>query len=68
LDLHMKLMTEFSSDYIVDKYRLKQMDLCKEHNLEASDCVLFGLDNGLRQCLSPVLGSRLPFPLHHSQQ
>ena len=68
LDLHLKLMTEFSSDYIVDKYRLKQGDICREHNLEISDCVLFGLDNGLRQCLSPVLGTRLPFPLHHSKQ
>lgn len=68
IDLHMKLMTEFSSDYIVKKYRLKQVDLCKEHNMVQSDCVLFGLDNGLRQCLSPVLGTRLPFPLHHSKQ
>jgi len=68
LDLHMKLMAEFSSDYIANKYRLKQIDLCKENNLEISDCVLFGLENGTRQCLSPVLGNRLPFPLHHSQQ
>ena len=68
IELHLKIMENYSSDYIVDKYRLKQIDLCKEHNLEVSDCVLFGLENGLRQCLSPVLGTRLPFPLHHSQQ
>lgn len=68
LSLHLKLMQNFSSDYIVKKYRLKQGNICREHNLEVSDCVLFGLKNGLRQCLSPVLGTRLPFPLHHSQQ
>ena len=62
--LHLNLMQNFHSDYIVEKYRLKQVDLCKQHELVQSDCVLFGLKDGKRQCISPVLGTRLPFPLH----
>ena len=65
MEIHLNLMKKFTSDYIVERYRMKQVSLCKEHNLIQSDCVLFGLDNDIRQCLSPVLGTRLPFPLHH---
>jgi hypothetical protein len=64
LNLHLQLMQNFTSDYIVNKYRLKQVDLCNEHELVQSDCVLFGLKDGKRQCISPVLGTRLPFHLH----
>lgn len=63
INLHMKLMAEFPSNYIAKKYRLKQLDICNENKLLPSDCILFGLDDGLRQCLSPVLGTQLPFQL-----
>tara|TARA_R110001632_G_scaffold27557_2_gene73993 strand:+ start:119 stop:934 length:816 start_codon:yes stop_codon:yes gene_type:complete len=59
--LHTELMNQFSSDFIFHKHRLKQIDLCKEHSLIQSDCVLFGLDNNQRKCLSPALGNQLPF-------
>lgn len=62
--LHLQLMKKFTSDYIVERYRMKQVDVCKEHQLVQSDCVIFGLENGVRQCLSPVLGNRSLFPIH----
>ena len=55
VDLHMNLMQNFSSDYIVKKYRLKQLDICKKHSLTQSDCVLFGLENNVRKCISREL-------------
>ena len=55
VDLHSKLMTEFSSDYICKKYRLKQIDICKKHSLIPADCVLFGLDNNIRKCITRAL-------------
>jgi len=41
--LHMLLMNNFTSDYIYKKYHQKQIQICKEHNLAQSDCVLFGI-------------------------
>ena len=55
IDLHMNLMEQFSSDYIVKKYRNKQVDICKKHSLKQSDCVLFGLDNNVRKCITREL-------------
>jgi hypothetical protein len=56
MDLHMKLMTEFDSDYIFKKYRMSQIKICEKHSLTQSDCVLFGLDNG-RKCITRELES-----------
>lgn len=55
IDLHMKLMSSFKSDYIFEKYRLTQIDICKEHNLVQSDCVLYGLENKKRRCVTRLL-------------
>lgn len=55
VDLHSKLMCEFPSDYIFKKYRIKQIDICKKHSLIQSDCVLFGLDNKNRKCITREL-------------
>lgn len=55
IDLHMNLMEQFTSDYIVKKYQTKQLDICKKHNLTQSDCVLFGLENNVRKCISREL-------------
>ena len=38
------LMTNWSSDYIFKKYRDKQLEYCKELDLEPSKCVIFGVD------------------------
>ena len=57
-DLHSKLMSEFSSDYIFKKYRSKQIDICEKHSLIQSDCVLFGLDNNMRKCVTRALETR----------
>lgn len=53
--LHYMLMNNFSSNYIFEKYRKKQIQICKEHNLHYSDCVLFGLENNARQCITRLL-------------
>lgn len=53
--LHQQLMENFSSDFIFRKYRLKQLDICKEHNLVQSDCVLYGLENDSRKCITRLL-------------
>lgn len=63
IDLHMKLMEHYTSDYVFKKYRLKQLDLCKKHSLIQSDCVLYGLDNNERKCVSPYLGTLQPFQI-----
>ncbi len=38
------LMTNWSSDYIFNKYRDKQLEYCKELDLKPSKCVIFGID------------------------
>ena len=37
------LMENFSSDYIYNKYKEKQIKLCKELNLELTNCVAFAM-------------------------
>ena len=63
--LHLDLMNKFTSDWIFQKYRINQIKLCEEHNLTQSDCVLFGLDNNKRNCLSRSLET---LQSCHSQQ
>lgn len=53
--LHYQLMNNFSSDYVFIKYREKQLQICKERNLHVSDCVLFGLENDQRRCITRLL-------------
>lgn len=53
--LHMLLMKNFTSDYIYKKYQLAQVQICKEHNLALSDCVLFGLGNNGRLCITKLI-------------
>jgi hypothetical protein len=53
--LHYQLMDNFSSDYIFVKYKQKQLQICKERNLHTSDCVLFGLENDQRRCITRLL-------------
>jgi hypothetical protein len=53
--LHTHLMNNFESDYIFKKYRFKQIDICKKHSLLQSDCVLFGLDNNERKCVTRLI-------------
>lgn len=53
--LHYQLMNQFSSDYIYAKYRQRQLQICKEHNLHISNCVLFGLENNSRRCITRLL-------------
>ena len=63
--LHHDLMNKFTSDWIFQKYRINQIKLCEEHNLTQSDCVLFGLDNNKRNCLSRSLET---LQSYHSRQ
>jgi len=39
-----KLMETYPADYIYNKYRQKQLDMCDHLNVEASPCVYFGID------------------------
>ena len=39
------MMTKFSSDYIFNRYRSSQIDLCNQMNLVPSPCVNFGIDH-----------------------
>ena len=39
-----KLMEKYPANYIYNKYRQKQLDMCDKLNLEASPCVYFGID------------------------
>lgn len=39
-----KLMEKFPADYIYNKYRQRQLDMCGKLNLEVSPCVYFGID------------------------
>lgn len=43
--LGLDIMKEFNPDYIVSKYKHKQLEYCKHLNLEPSNTVLFGLAN-----------------------
>ena len=39
------MMQKFEADYVFNKYRAKQIDLCNAMELEVSDCVFFGIDH-----------------------
>lgn len=39
-----KLMEKYPADYIFNKYRQKQLEMCARLNIEASPCVYFGID------------------------
>ena len=39
-----KLMLQHGADYIFEKYRPKQKELCEKYELEVSPCVYFGID------------------------
>ena len=43
--LHELLMKRFDPDYIYEKYRKPQLEMCKELDLTPSDTVLFGLSD-----------------------
>lgn len=38
-----KLMKEFNPEYIYNKYKIKQLEICKYLEIEPSDSILFGL-------------------------
>lgn len=38
------LMEKYSSDYIYEKYKQSQIEMCEKLDLEPSPCVIFGLD------------------------
>lgn len=39
-----ELLTQFGPDYICDTYRLSQLELCQQLEIEPSNCVIFGID------------------------
>ena len=55
--LHLELMNNFTSDWVFQKYRIQQIKICEKHNLTQSDCVLFGLKDNQRNCISRLLES-----------
>ncbi len=51
--LHYHLINNIKPEFIYNKYRDKQISLCKELNMIPSDTVIFGIDeNKGRQCIS----------------
>ena len=40
-----QMMQKFDADYIPLKYKDKQIEICKELNVEPSSCVIFGIDH-----------------------
>ena len=42
-----QLLKKFSPDYIYNKYRNRQVEICKILDVEPSDCVLFGIGNSI---------------------
>ena len=64
--IHQYLMHEFNVDYIVDKYKLRSVEICNEHNINPTNTVIFGTSNDdkwnkfertiiNRMCLSHIL-------------
>lgn len=45
LNVAIDLMNKFNFDFIYDKYRKTQLQICKENNLIPSKCVIFGIGN-----------------------
>jgi len=66
----LEVARQFSPDYIPDKYRTWQLEICREFGLEPSDTVVFGLGgagyerfdiDGVvnRVCITPAIRSRI---------
>ena len=69
-DIGLKLMNNFEVDYIQNKYYDRQIEICKELNIESSKCAIFGITdknnfkfkeydrgtNWRRVCISSLLG------------
>lgn len=36
---------KFDNDYVVQKYRTRQLEACRKLDVDPSDCVIFGIDN-----------------------
>ena len=69
-DLGTKLLSHFPSDYTVNKWKDKQLEVCKENNLKPSDCVIFAFggdeykesNRGTevnRLCISYAIGDKI---------
>lgn len=57
-------ISNWNADYISNKYKYKQQEICKELNITPTKCVIFGLGNGrefnrgnttTRLCISDIL-------------
>jgi hypothetical protein len=46
--LGQELIEEFANDFIVNRYRNKQLEFCNELGVTPSDCVIFGIDENNR--------------------
>ena len=42
--LGQELIEEFPNDFIVNRYKSKQEEYCKQLGVTPSDCVIFGID------------------------
>ena len=69
-EYHYDLLNRIDPDYMYNKYRIHQLDICRDLGLEPSDTVIFGMDkngrypeyqrNGIgRVCISAALQARL---------
>ena len=70
-DVGLKLINNFEVDYIQNKYYDRQIEICKELNIESSKCAIFGITdknhfkfkkydrgtNWRRVCISSLLGN-----------
>lgn len=43
LNVHIRLMTNFGVDYVLNKYKPVQLEICNSLGVKESSCVLFGL-------------------------
>ena len=43
VDIGLKLIDRFDTDYLQNKYHKKQLKVCKELNIQPSKCVIFGI-------------------------
>jgi hypothetical protein len=44
-DIGLKIMNNFEIDYIQNKYREKQIEICNELEIEPTNCAIFGVTN-----------------------
>ena len=73
--LGLEMMKKFTPDFIFNKYRSKQIEFCQKLNLQASDCVIFGIDHNnkfshlnrgnktTRVCFSRIWDGRMEYDL-----